>query len=100
MTALLVVFSRRAARDVERIDVWWRANRPGSQDLFLSELRRSLAVLALSPGIGTRALSERTPGLRRVLLERTRYHVYFRVSGERLEVAAVWHASRGSLPAR
>lgn len=98
MTALTVVFGRRAARDVERIDAWWRANRPAAPELFVEDLRRMLSVLAVTPGLGTPAASTRTPGLRRALLERTRYHVYFRVAAEVLEVAAVWHASRGTRP--
>jgi plasmid stabilization system protein ParE len=98
MTALTVVFGRRAARDVERIDAWWRANRPAAPQLFVEDLERMLSVLALSPVLGSPAASTRTPGLRRALLERTKYHVYFRIRADVLEVAAVWHASRGRVP--
>lgn len=98
MTALRVVFARRATRDVERIDAWWRENRPAAPDLFVDEVRRAVMILALNPHLGTPAASPRTPGLRRALLERTKYHLYFRVKLDRLEVAAVWHAARGRLP--
>jgi hypothetical protein len=33
-----------------------------------------------------------------LLLRRTKYQVYYRVSGETLEVLGVWHAARGEGP--
>ncbi len=42
--------------------------------------------------------AERAPGVRRLLLRATRYHVYYRVRDETLEVLAVWHATRGTGP--
>lgn len=50
------------------------------------------------PSLGAPAKAERAPGLRRVLLRRTRYHAYYRVRDEVLEVLAVWHAARGVGP--
>jgi hypothetical protein len=60
---LSVVFQRRAIREAEAIDEWWRAR-----------------------------------GVRRLLLRATRYHVYYRVREETLEVLALWHATRGTGP--
>jgi plasmid stabilization system protein ParE len=31
-------------------------------------------------------------------MRRTRYHVYYRVTGETLEVLAIWHRARGEGP--
>ncbi|HEY8089028.1 MAG TPA: type II toxin-antitoxin system RelE/ParE family toxin [Polyangiaceae bacterium] len=98
MSALRVVFSPRAERETARIDAWWRANRTSAPDLFFTELRRMLSLLALSPALGTVAASERTPDLRRALLDRTQHHVYFRAQEDCIEVVAVWHASRGRDP--
>jgi plasmid stabilization system protein ParE len=95
---LVVVLQRRAIREIEEIDGWWRHNRPASPDLFLRELESMLTVTALMPTLGAAVRGERAPGLRRVLLRRTRYHVYYRVSGDVLEVLAVWHARRGKGP--
>ena len=44
---------RQALRDLERIDDWWRANRPAAPGLFSNELDSALALLATVPGIGT-----------------------------------------------
>lgn len=95
---LALVFQRRATREIEEIDEWWRSNRPSAPDLFLTELERMLSALALMPTLGTPAKSERARGVRRLLLRQTRYHVYYRVRGETLEVLAVWHAVRGTGP--
>jgi plasmid stabilization system protein ParE len=93
-----VVLQRRATREAEQADDWWRRNRPSSPDLFVTEFDRMLAAIVLMPTLGRPARSERAVGLRRVLLRRTRYHVYYRVRAETLEVLAVWHAARGTGP--
>jgi len=46
------------------------------------------------PTLGAPAKSERVPEVRRVLLRKTRYHLYYRVRGNALEVLAVWHRDR------
>ena len=83
---------------VEAADEWWRANRDAVPNLFASELERMLAAIAVMPTFGAPAQSERAPGVRRVLLRKTRYHVYYRVRGNTLEVLAAWHAARGVGP--
>jgi plasmid stabilization system protein ParE len=99
MSALLaVVFRRRATRDAKAIETWWRENRPAAPDLFVAELERALTVVSLMPLIGKQAGSDLLSGVRRVVLRRTRYYVYYRVRGEALEVLAIWHAARGREP--
>jgi plasmid stabilization system protein ParE len=95
---LPVVFERRAARELEEIVVWWRKNRPSSPDLFVAELEGMLAVVALMPSLGVPARSERARDVRRVLLNKTKYHVYYRVRLGTLAVLSVWHAARGQGP--
>jgi hypothetical protein len=60
--ALAVVFERRAIRETEAIDEWWRSNRPSARDLFVSELEAMLAAAALMPTLGAPAKSERARG--------------------------------------
>ena len=57
-----------------------------------------LAVLAIEPGIGAGARSATLKDVRRVTLLRIRYHLYYRVVGNSLEVLAFWHTSRGRDP--
>jgi len=82
------------------IDTWWKVNRPAAPDLFRRELEDVVRLVATSPTVGTPAEigDADFSGVRRALMRRTRYHVYYRVTGERLEVLAVWHAVRGELP--
>lgn len=95
---LTVASQRRATREIEEVDEWWRTNRPSAPGLFLTELERMLSALALMPTLGAPAKRERARDVRRLLLRQTRYHVYFRVRTETLEVLAVWHAVRGTGP--
>jgi len=95
---LAVVFQRRATRDAEEIDAWWRKNRPTAKSLFADELNRVLAAVSLMPSLGAPARSERVRDVRRVVLRKTRYFVYYRVRGGALEVLAIWHAARGEDP--
>lgn len=95
---LSVVFQRRAIREAEAIDEWWRSNRPAAPELFATELEAMLGAAALMPSLGAPARSERARRVRRLLLRATRCHVYYRVRDETLEVLAVWHATRGTGP--
>ena len=93
-----VAFHPRAAEDAAAINGWWKANRRAAPDLFLRELEEAVGLIANSPTLGTAANDDDLPGVRRVLMRRTRYHVYYRVTGEILEVLAIWHGARGEGP--
>ena len=95
---LPVVVQPRASREIEEIDGWWRSHRPAAANLFVTELQSMLSVVGLMPTLGAPARNARIRGVRRVLLTRTRYHVFYRVRGDVLEVLAVWHAARGMGP--
>jgi plasmid stabilization system protein ParE len=55
-------------------------------------------LLAQEPGIGSPCESKHIPGVRRLLLSRIRYFVYYRATSETLDVLAVWHVSRDQQP--
>jgi len=80
--------------------VWWRANRPAARDLFIHELAGALDLLERAPNAGRRYPAGSIPGLRRLLLPSTRYHVYYVHDSEAGEVIvlAVWSAVRGRGP--
>lgn len=82
------------------IDDWWRANRGGAARLFRHELAIAVRQLRRAPGSATRYDASPIAGLRRLIMGRTRYHVYFGIDdvGEVVNVVAVWHASRGAGP--
>ena len=97
MTSVLAVaFTARATRQTRRALAWWAENRPAALGLLEQELRNVLALVAATPTLGALARDTRVKDVRRVLLRRSRYHVYYRVdsAGMRLEVLALWHTSR------
>jgi plasmid stabilization system protein ParE len=64
------------------------------------DLGRAFELLLVQPGIGARARNATKEGVRRLLLSRTGYHLYYQVNVEagRIEVLALWHARRGAEP--
>ena len=58
----------------------------------------ALALLARQPSIGNVYEGARVKGVRRLLVGRIRYFIYYRVTPETLEVLTVWHISRGKQP--
>lgn len=77
---------------------WWSENRPKAPGAFVEELRKGFELITSQPLIGSRVTNRTLTGLRRIHLSRVRYHLYYRTSGESVEVLALWHSSRGSLP--
>jgi plasmid stabilization system protein ParE len=97
---LRVKVSARAASHVRKAAEWWVENRPAAPGAVRTDIGEALALLAQQPGIGT-AYEGRTKGVRRLLVGRIRYFIYYRVTPDMpdtLEVLAVWHVSRGKQP--
>lgn len=95
MPALAVVFTRRAARQVEAAALWWKANRPAAPNALHDELAAALTLVADQPACGALVPSRVSKGVRRIHLARVDYHVYYRLA---VQVIALWHARRGSQP--
>lgn len=93
-----VEISPQAARDLDAIDLWWRANRLAAPDLFLEEFAAALELIGEMPLVGRRYRALPAPETRRVLMRATRYHVYYQATESRILVVAVWSAVRGSGP--
>ncbi len=100
----LVIVSPRAREHAASIDAWWRENRAAASDMFLQSIDVAFEQLAANPLAGPRylGLAEDVEGVevRRLLLRRCRYHVYycFDADLDRVEVLAIWHTSRGHGP--
>ena len=97
---LAVTFWKRAARQIESAAEWWRENRQASPDALSDELVRTLDLITQQPGVGVPALNARLAGVRRILLPRVGYFLFYRVAPQKqlIEVLAFWHARRGSEP--
>ena len=75
----------RALADAKRMKTWWRRYRPKAPELFEQELEAALERIAIMPTLG----SVYDPGdlaveVRRLLMPKTRNHVYYAVSGNDL----------------
>ncbi|MCC7386207.1 MAG: type II toxin-antitoxin system RelE/ParE family toxin [Deltaproteobacteria bacterium] len=95
-----VSFSPEADEHVEQIESWWRENRDKAPNLFQDELSHAVSVLAMGLDVGRPYRRRGIPGLRRILLPKTRFHVYFvydRSAGVVL-IVEVWGAARGRGP--
>jgi plasmid stabilization system protein ParE len=85
---------------IRRISAWWREHRPAAPQLFALEVADALELLAATPTLGVFYAQRRGRTTRRLLLPRTRYHIYFTYdeAADVLEVRAVWQATRGRGP--
>ena len=97
---LHVEVSELAAEQIRAAEAWWRLNRPKAPNAIREELERASSLIALQPGIGTRARNATLVGVRRVHLARIHYDLYYRVVeiARQVELLAFWHTGRGSDP--
>ena len=95
-----VAFTPEADRQATELDGWWREHRPAAPDLLARELADGLALLALTPTAGTCYTAQGGRTFRRLLLPRSRNHVYFEIDEVHglLIVHAVWGTPRGREP--
>jgi plasmid stabilization system protein ParE len=89
----------RALLEAKRLKTWWRKNRPAAPDLFEEELDAALERIVAVPGIGAAYDREdlEVP-VRRVLLPKTKNHVYYAATPGEIVVLSVWGAPRGRGP--
>ena len=95
---LRVKISARAAVQIRRAAEWWAENRPSAPGAIRVDIGQALTLLAEHPGIGVLYEGARTKGVRRLLVGRIRYFIYYRATQDTLEILAVWHVSRGTQP--
>jgi plasmid stabilization system protein ParE len=93
----IVEFVPEAAQQAAEARDWWRAHRDKAPDAFEDDLAELLTLLEQVP-LAVGAAVSRRPGVRRAVLRRVRYNVYFTVDHPTVSIIAVWHASRGTLP--
>jgi plasmid stabilization system protein ParE len=92
--------SKRARRQIERIQAWWIEHRPAARGLFLEELAVAEQQLRAAPEVGSTYMEHPGGAIRRLLLPRTHHHLYYRHQPDRevLTVLAVWGSPRGRGP--
>jgi len=95
-----VVIVAEAEQQLRDVDRWWVRNRQAAPDLFLNELDRAIDLLSETPEIGPRFHRTRRTGIRRLLLRRSKYWVYYLYDANRaiVYILAIWSTFRGSDP--
>lgn len=82
------MFTRLADREVQRIHRWWRENRPAVRTIFLDDLVHIKQLLLANPELGIRIVHQGKP-VRRILLSRSKYHLYYQYLHEREEILVI-----------
>ena len=95
-----IEIGKRASRQVERASSRWQEFRPSAPFLFEQELEEALRLLLTTPKLGVPYPTARRPGLRRLLLRKTEYHVYYALEREEtvIVIHSLWGARRGRGP--
>ena len=91
--------SRRRTPDSERCELV--ASTPyKAPEAFEDDLERGMELITALPAVGEPVLHPRLSGVRRVLLVRIRYHLYYQhePGGSTVDVLALWHTGRGTGP--
>ena len=88
-----VVLEPAAQSDLRQAAAWYGSQRPRLDDAFLTEVSRTLSGLQEEPS----RYAVTTPGLRRALVRRFPFAVYFRAFEPSVNVLAVLHLRRESL---
>lgn len=99
--SLPIDFTLRASEQVVEAGRWWLEHRSKAPDALHEELQQVLQLIATQPGVGAIARNVKLAGVRRILLRRIGYHLYYRLRDSpaaSLQVVAFWHASRGHVP--
>lgn len=88
--------TRRAAREIRTASGWWDENRPAAPDAFSDAIDKAFELICTQPNIGAVATNVKLPGVRRILLSKIRYYLYYRLKSkpQTVEVVALWHTSR------
>jgi len=90
----------QAAAQIRAGAIWWARNRSKAPAAFTEDIEKGFELARSLPSVGEPVRHSRLPGVRRLLLARVRYHLYYSVSHETetVEILALWHTSRGTTP--
>ncbi|HQT71951.1 MAG TPA: type II toxin-antitoxin system RelE/ParE family toxin [Thiobacillus sp.] len=85
-----LVFRKQARQEFDAASDWYERERPGLGQAFLSEVDRVLQIIVNNPD----AFPEVPAGIRKAVVKRFPYCLYFRIRGEAIVVLAVFHSAR------
>jgi len=83
-------FSPRAVRETGEAHEWYEMQSPGLGEEFIAAMEQQLGKLQEAPLL----YAECIPGVRRALLSRFPYGLFYAVRGDLIQVLAVLHNAR------
>jgi plasmid stabilization system protein ParE len=89
-----IELTQLAERQLIAAQAWWRRNRDKAPGAFDADMQSALLHLSENLSISTAYRHACRPNIRRYLIERIRYYIYFRVVEDKIQVLRIWHASR------
>lgn len=95
---MTIHFSPQALAQVQAAQTWWKRNRPSAPRLLRDELAEALRLLRDAPEAGAPYAHRRLRGVRRVVLHRTRYYLYYVTEPAGVTILALWSVLRGRAP--
>lgn len=95
-----VVLVDPAEAQLREISEWWMAHREASPLLVMDEFDRCVSLLEASPDVGARFHRSHVPGVRRLVMRRTKHHVYYLHDEPNalVYILAVWGAPKVGVP--
>jgi plasmid stabilization system protein ParE len=74
---------------------WWRKHRDKAPEALEEDFAEALRRIGDSPGIGKFVKRQRGGIVRRYLMERVRYYLFYRINptGD-IDILQLWHSSR------
>jgi hypothetical protein len=91
--------SKRAARAADRIDAHWRGH-ADDRAVFAREFLEAVERLESTQGVGSSFPTARHPALRRILLPKSRCHIYFEIDDAKqaIKILHIWDGRREQAP--
>jgi plasmid stabilization system protein ParE len=86
----------RAQAQVDEVAAWWKINRQAAPMLVVDEFEATAERLTIAPLSGAIYRQTTFRSVRRLLLPRIRYHIYYEVNETTglVRIVAFWHAAR------
>jgi plasmid stabilization system protein ParE len=86
----------RAQAQVDEVATWWKINRQAAPMLVVDEFEAAAERLRIAPLSGAIYHQTAFRSVRRLLLPRIRYHIYYEVyeASGLVRIVAFWHVAR------
>ena len=85
-----LVFRQQARREFDAAGDWYKRERTGLGEAYLTEVEQVLRIIAINPALFPEVFS----GVRQEVVKRFPYCLYYRSRGETIVVLAVFHSAR------